>query len=420
MSILLKNARYIDPETFKITKGDILVDNGLKGDIKQADSTDKADETLDCAGLFVTKAFAVGHHHVYSALARGMYPPKVNPKNFTEVLKYIWWTLDKCLDRESIEMSAYATAIACLKAGSAFVIDHHASPNLVEGSLDIIAQAFDKVGVSHLLCYEISDRDGSETAAAGLRETDRYLSRRQGLVGLHASFTVGNETLRKAVTLAQKHRSGIHVHVAEDVSDQEHCQQNYGKRVVERLHEAGVLNFGKTILGHCLHLGDHERKLIADSPCWVVQNTDSNLNNNVGFFNSEGLGENIMLGTDGMHSDMIRSARMSFLVGNHFDNMDYMKAWKRLTNVHRYIESNGFAGNGANNLVIFDYDSPTPVLARNFPGHFIFGLEPAHVKHVISNGKIVLKNRRCTLIDEDEILKRAQIATERLWDRMVM
>ena len=119
----------------------------------------------------MTKSFAVGHHHVYSALARGMGAPKKNPENFVEILEYIWWTLDKCLDEEMIEYSALTTAIACAKAGSTFVIDHHASPFAVKNSMEIIGKAFDKVGVSHLLCYEISDRDGLEIAEQGLEET---------------------------------------------------------------------------------------------------------------------------------------------------------------------------------------------------------------------------------------------------------
>lgn len=222
--------------------------------------------------------------------------------------------------------SGIATALACAKNGSdTFVIDHHASPYSVKDSLNLLKQAFEKVGISHLLCYEISDRDGEAIARQGLETTEDYLKNSPGLVGLHASFTVGNQTLSEAVNIASRNNSGIHVHVAEDLADQKHSIEHYGKRVVERFADAGALQFPKTILAHCLHLDEHEKGLVKGSPVWVVQNNESNLNNSVGYFNSEGLGSRIMLGTDGMHSDMLKSAKSAFFTGHNFDSIDYWK-----------------------------------------------------------------------------------------------
>jgi len=156
-------------------------------------------------------------------------------------------------------------------------------------SLNIISKAFDKVGLSHLLCYEITDRDGIDKAEQGLDETESYLKSNQGLVGLHASFTVNDEIMRRAVNTMSKYNSGIHIHVAEDLYDQRHCHDHYDKRVVERLHDFGVLDSSKTILGHCLHINDKERELIKKSKAFVVQNMESNLNNRVGYFNAKDL-----------------------------------------------------------------------------------------------------------------------------------
>ncbi len=422
MSILLKNATYIDWKTLEFSQKNIIVEQGVTSikfvDDLSAFSANKDVEVIDCTGKYVTKSFAVGHHHVYSALSRGMGVPKKNPENFYEVLKYIWWTLDKCLDLEMVESSALVTAIACAKAGSTFVIDHHASPFAVKGSLETIAKAFDKVGVSHLLCYEISDRDGFKAGKEGLDETESYLQNRQGLVGLHASFTVNDDTLEQSVNLMNSTNSGIHVHVAEDLYDQEFCIKKYGKRVVTRLNEAGVLKSSKTILGHCLHLEEDEMDIIRNSPCWVVQNTESNLNNNVGYFNGEFLGKNIMLGTDGMHSDMLQSAKAAFFVGQRFDSISYPGIYERFRNVHRYIQSNGFTGDADNNLVVLDYKTPTDFNQSNFLGHFVFGLNSNCVTDVISNGKLIVRNRQITTVNEDEILKASKENADRLWKKM--
>jgi cytosine/adenosine deaminase-related metal-dependent hydrolase len=419
MTLLLKNATYIDWKTLEFKLTNIIVEEGLNGKIKFIDDTNlQGIETLDCKGKLVTKAFAVGHHHVYSALARGMPAPKQNPTNFNEILQYIWWTLDKALDKEMIKASALSTAIACAKAGSTFVIDHHASPNFIEGSLDIIAKAFDKVGVNHLLCYEVTDRNGGRKAEKGLVETENYLKSNQGLIGLHASFTVRNQTMKKAADLMQKYHSGIHIHVAEDKFDQRHSVKNYGKRVVERLNEFGVLDSYKTILGHCLHINDNERNIIKNSKAFIVQNTESNLNNNVGYFNSNGLGENIMLGTDGMHSDMIRSAQTAFFVGQGFDDINFQSAYGRFRKVHEYLKINNFEGDGENNLVVLDYPTPTPINEDNYLGHFVYGLNSNHVQYVISNGKFIVKNKVVQTVNEQEVLGFAKKQALRLWKKM--
>jgi cytosine/adenosine deaminase-related metal-dependent hydrolase len=422
MDLLLKNATYLDWKTLEFSLRNILVRENVSclQFIPDSDigTVDGDVEIIDCTGRLVTKSFAVGHHHAYSALSRGMPSPKENPQNFHEILKFVWWTLDKCLDPAMIESSALVTAMACLKAGSTFVIDHHASPFAVKGSLEIIAKAFEKVGVSHLLCYEISDRDGVHVAREGLSETDRYLRDNQGLVGLHASFTVSERTMMKAVDLMKRYNTGIHIHVAEDAYDQGQSLNKHGRRVIQRLEKAGVLSSPKTLLVHCLHLDDNEREFIRNSPAWVVQNCESNLNNNVGYFNGAGLGENIMLGTDGMHSDMLRSARVAFFVGQRYDNITYESAYRRFRNVHRYLSENSFEGDGDNNLVILDYDSPTPFSQENFFGHFLFGITSDNITDVISNGKLVLKNRKIMTVDENEIVGESRDQAERLWSKM--
>ncbi|NOZ48376.1 MAG: amidohydrolase family protein [Chlorobi bacterium] len=422
MPIILKNATFINWETLQFKNTNVLINNELSKGISFINSINELDKTkyeiIDCSGKYVTKSFALGHHHIYSALARGMGAPKKSPDNFLEILKYIWWTLDKSLDKEMIEASALTTAIACAKNGVTFAIDHHASPYAIEGSLEIIAKAFDRVGVSHLLCYEITDRDGLEYANKGLDESENYLNSNQGLVGLHAAFTVGNQTLKKAVDLANRHNSGIHIHVAEDLYDQKFSIKNYQKRVIERLNEFGILKMNKSILGHCLHLNDNEKQLVANSNAWIVQNTESNLNNNVGYFNSVGLGNNIMLGTDGMHSNILQSAKAAFFVGQGFDSINYQGIYQRFRNVHRYLKTNDFEGDKDNNLVIFDYDSPTEFNEGNFLGHFLFGIENRHITNVISNGEFIVKNREIVKVDEQEILSFSKEQSKRLWAKM--
>ena len=226
--------------------------------------------------------------------------------------------------------------------------------------------------------------------------------------------------MAQAIELMNRFNSGIHIHVAEDTYDQDFCLRKHGKRVVERLNDFGVLKSSKTILAHCLHLEENERAIIQNSPSWVVQNAESNMNNNVGRFNGEHLGQNIMTGTDGMHSDMLRSARAAFFAGQGFETIDYKSAYLRLRNIHRYLGENKFRGDGDNNLVVFDYNSPTEINKDNFYSHFIFGIAAEHICDVISNGRLIVKNRQIMTVNESEILEVSRECGRRLWKKMKM
>lgn len=418
MPLYLKDADFIDWRTLKVRRTHIEVSPGPGGGLRFPASIPKGSRVLDCRGRIVTKSFVVGHHHIYSALARGMPAPRKAPRDFAEILKYVWWNLDKKLDLAMVRASALACGVEAARCGTTFLIDHHASPNAAPGSLHAIAEALEEVGLSHLLCYELSARDGRRRWREGLAETEAYLRSRPGLVGLHASFTVTDEVLSAARRSAERHGTGFHVHVAEDPCDQQDCLRRYGKRVVRRFHEAGLLESPKTILAHCLHLDAAERRLLAKSRAWVAQNAESNQNNDVGVFDPRGLGERILIGTDGMHSDAPASARAAYLAAGPVGGLSPLSAYRRLRAAHGYLSSNGFSGDGENNLVVLDYPSPTPVTPGNWAGHMIYGYSRAHVESVISRGRLIVERRRVVAADEERVLARAKEEAKRLWRRL--
>lgn len=421
--LYLANARYVD-DSLTIRDCTLAVTDGPDGSVSPLDAVPEpgalatADRIYDCKGRLVMRGLVCGHHHIYSALSRGMPPTPRRPHNFTDMLELVWWRLDKCLDKDMTRASALVAAMYLAKNGVTFCIDHHAAPFAVDGSLSVIAEAFDRVGVGHLLCYEGSNRDGKDVALASLAEHDRYLSSGgKGHVGLHASFTVDDELLGAAVALARKHGTGIHIHVAEAWSDQEHCLATYGKTVVRRLKDAGALDLPQTILGHCVHVSEEDKALLAASPCWIVQNVESNQNNNVGLA-GYGYSDNVMFGTDGMHSDMIRSARSAYFSGIGVEGLSVPGAWARLRNAHRHTALHGPCGDAANNLIILDYDSPTPVTEANFPGHFFYGMDSSQVCSVVGQGRLIVEDKRLAVCDESEILAFANEQAERLWTKL--
>lgn len=420
MDLLLTNARWLDPDTLTVRTRDLRVTPGPNGTMTFQDTPPANPgelQIIDCNGRLVTRSFVLGHHHLYSTFARGMPAPPRVPQNFPEILDLVWWRVDKRLDLPMIEASALSTALLCAKRGVTFVVDHHASPFAVKGSLETIVRAFERVGLGHLLCYEMSCRDGDAVKEAGLAETASYLeSGRVGHVGLHASFTVDDDLLNRAVAMGREYGAGLHLHVAEDVADQKHCEATYGKRVVQRLADAGALDDERTLLAHCVHLDDAERALLADAPVRVAQASESNLNNAVGLGRYDYLPDgHVILGTDGMHVDMLRSTKAAHVAAQTAEDAPFDAAFTRLRACHQLVAATGAPGDGPNNLVIFDYDSPTPLTDTNAVGHFLFGLEATHVRTVIAQGRVVVDEGCVTTIDEADVLSYAKEQACRLW-----
>jgi cytosine/adenosine deaminase-related metal-dependent hydrolase len=237
--------------------------------------------------------------------------------------------LDRALDEESIRASAQVGGLEALLCGTTTVVDHHASPHAVDGSLDVVATALEELGIRSVLCYETSDRDGAEIAAAGIRENERFLAQRRplsrGMVGAHASFTLSTETLEACADLSERTGAGLHIHVAEDSSDQRDSLERFGIRVVARLAKAGVLREG-ALLAHCIHLEGAEVASVRKSGAWVAHNPTSNMNNSVGHAAAASLGDRVALGTDGIGADMFAEAKTAYFRARE-DDISLQIAW---------------------------------------------------------------------------------------------
>jgi cytosine/adenosine deaminase-related metal-dependent hydrolase len=364
--------------------------------------------TLDASGCLVMPGLAIAHTHLYSALARGMPGPAEAPRSFREILERIWWRLDAALDEKALEASAELALLDAALSGVTAVIDHHESPSFIEGSLDVLARASRSVGVAAALCYGATDRHGPKGARAGLAECGRAI--RAGLpamVGLHAGFTVSDETLHAAVDLARSKSAWLHVHVAEDVCD---------AGSFARLEKARALG-PKTILVHGVHLSPDERARVRDSAAWVVHNPRSNLQNAVGYADPKSFGSRVALGTDGMDADLFAEARVAWLRAREaYGPAGGIDTLALLANSRRLADL-ALGGRPAD-WIVLDYDPPTPLTAANLAGHILFGLGARHVRDVVANGEVVVRDRRNVRVDAHRIRARAREEAARLWRRM--
>jgi putative selenium metabolism protein SsnA len=383
----------------------------------------------DCSGTLLLPGNVCAHHHLYSALSRGMPYHLPPPVTFTQILQRVWWRLDRALDERAIRASALRGGLDALRAGTTTVVDHHASPYAIDGSLDVIADALEQLGLRSVLCYEVSDRDGPERARAGIAENRRFRTRppglARGMVGAHASFTMSDDTLAGVVDAARLDGTGVHIHVAEDAADQQDAVSRCGVGVVERLARAGVVT-EDALLAHCVHVSGREVQAILDAGATVVCNARSNMNNAVGHSPFNHVGGRVALGTDGIGGDMVTEAQVGWFRAREAD-VETPGSWPltRLADGARLagrIHDEPLLGTlrprAPADLTVLDYPTPTPVTADNLAGHWAFGLSPGQVRDVLVAGELVVADRRSTRVDELEVAAAGAEEARRLWTRM--
>ena len=394
---------------------------------------------VDAGGQYVLPGNICAHTHFYGAFARGMAIPGSSPRDFPEILNKLWWPLDKSLEYEDIRYSALVYLVDAIRNGTTLLIDHHASPNAIDGSLDVIEEAVNQAGLRTVLCYEVTDRDGPEKAAAGIRENARFMLKRAALreahpaiaatFGLHASLTLSDKTLDQC---KQAHpEGGFHIHAAEAEADETDSLARSGKLVVHRLEDHGILG-PQTILAHCVQVDESEIATLAETNTWVSHQPRSNMNNAVGTAPIEAMraaGVRVGMGNDGFTNDMWQEWKAAYLVH---------KAWQKdprrmpasdviemglVTN--RTLAETFFPDTpvgiiqpgAAADLIFVDYHPFTPLTADNLPWQIIFGFQERMITATMARGVFLMKDRKLMLLDEAEITARARELAVKVWKR---
>ena len=440
---IITNGKVItrDGKNTVIDNGAVAFDGAV---IKAVDTTDAiakkypGSEIIDARGRLVMPGFINTHMHYYSTFARGMSLGGRPSTTFGEILRGLWWRLDKQLTLDDVYYSCMGPMIDAVRAGNTTVFDHHASPYAIEGSLFKIAEASKLFGLRSNLCYETSDRDGAEITDAGIAENVAWAKHcaaadddmTGALFGLHASLTISEKTLEKCVAAAKSAGIGFHVHIAEGIEDVIDSLEKYGLRVAERFAKAGVLS-PKSIAVHCIHLTDDEKALVAESGAAVVHNPQSNMGNAVGVspvLDLLGRGVTVGLGTDGYSADVLDSYKTAAILHKHAAKVPSV-AWAEppamlfannaaIANRHIKGKVGVLAADAFADIIIVDYKGPTPITADTINSHILFGVTGRHVDTTIINGKTVMSDRVLQSIDEEGLMAKSREHAEKLWARI--
>ncbi|HUU01051.1 MAG TPA: putative aminohydrolase SsnA [Myxococcota bacterium] len=390
--------------------------------------------TIDAGGRLVVPGFINAHMHLYSTFARGLSLGGSPPENFVEILNKLWWRLDRTLTLEDLGPGAEVVLLDALRAGITTIIDHHASNNAIDGSLDVLAGAARKLGLRLSSCYEVSDRDGPETLKAAIAENVRFARAAESdpmlaaMFGLHASFTLSDDSLELCAAAGREAGLAFHVHVAEASPDAEDARHRGYTGALSRLHTRGLITPGSLAV-HCVHTSPEEWALVKKAGAFVVHNPQSNMNNAVGaapVCDMIANGVDVGIGTDGMEADVREEIRAAFLLGHHATG-DPRTMWSEIESLlaaNRRIASNLFgrslgvlAPGAAADVVVYGYYPPTAFEPENFTGHLLFGFYRTPASTVIVGGKVRLREGVPVDIDPAEVAARARVQARSLWSR---
>lgn len=443
--LLIGNGRMIthNPSAPYFADGCVALDGGLiadVGDTAALKAKYAGAEFYDAHARLIMPGLINTHTHIYSAFARGLSLPQAKPnRNFLDILENQWWRIDKALNTRDCYYSALATGLESIKNGVTTIFDHHASPYHAEGSLFSLAEALTKLGLRASLCYEVSDRDGAAIAEAGIRENIAFIDHAaqnggdmlQAMFGLHASFTLSERTLENCLAAKDGRDAGFHIHVAEDAADVADSLQKYGRRVVERLHQAGILG-EKTIAVHGVHIDEAEMEILRDTNTMAVHNPESNMGNAVGCAQALTMLEKgvlLGLGTDAYTQDMFESLKVANLIHKHQQHnpsIGFMESIKMLFANNAAIAARFFATplgviktGAAADLIVLDYTPHTPLAADTLAGHIMFGLSGRAVDSTIIDGRFVMKERVMQTVDEEAALAASREQSADLWRRLI-
>jgi len=444
-SMLITNAKLITwEEPNRILDGKaLLIKDGLIVEVdsdKDLAANNPDVEQIDAQGQFVMPGNICAHTHFYGAFARGLAIPGSPPKDFPDILRKLWWPLDKSLTMDDVRASAQVMLVDAIRHGTTTLIDHHASPNAISGSLDVIAEEVDASGLRAVLCYEVTDRDGKDKAQAGIEENVRFMKKMRNkrnadgrvaaTFGLHASLTLSEATLDNCLE-AVPEGTGFHIHVAEHEADEYDSLAKSGLRVVDRLENHGVLG-PKTIVAHAVHVDAREVSKLAENGTWVTHQPRSNMNNGVGAAPVESLmraGIRVCLGTDGFSHTMWEEWKASYLLHKvwHRDprrmsgvDVARMGVYNNAKLAQQFFPTApiGVVKPGAfADLIFVDYHPHTVLNEDNLPWHIIFGFQESMITTTIVAGRVLMKDRKLISMDTEAVAASAKQLSKGVWER---
>ncbi|MGI6678506.1 MAG: amidohydrolase [Dehalobacterium sp.] len=434
MKILIKNA-LIYPMTEEMAlreepwvQGNIAIYNGKisgVGPIPEDGDFDKVIDGTDCVAL---PGLINTHTHGAMTLLRSY----ADDLPLMEWLQKKIWPIENEMISSDIYWGTLLSIVEMIKSGTTTFADMYIL-------MDEVARAVDESGMRGVLARGMTGLGSNGDKALG--ESVNFIKNWQGkaegrittMMGPHAPYTCPPDFLKKVLSYVESLGVGIHIHLAETLTEVADIEKDYGKRPVALMDEIGLFQH-HVLAAHVVHVNEEEMDLLAAKKVKVAHNPQSNMKLGSGIAPVARMlekGITVALGTDGASSnnnlDMIEEMRTaSFLQKVATMDPTVLPAYQVLEMATQNgAEALGLAGEIGQiavgkkaDIILVDFHQPHLYPHHDASAHLVYAARGSDVKTVLIDGKVVMENRQLLTLDEERILYEVEKCTRRLVDQV--
>ncbi len=368
-------------------------------------------EVIDARGAIVMPGLINSHTHLGMTLFRGL----GDDMSLEDFLARLMPAEIKVLDDKAVHAGTELAALESLLGGITTSLDMYYLP---DAALAVAKSS----GMRLQTGPNFLESDGPEPLRFNDRlawaekwlEAPRDELGSTGWVAPHSTYLLGEDQLRTLAALAAKYEARIHVHAAETVGEMQLVADRHGGRTpIQVLNDTNLLR--RSVLAHGVHLSGEDIQLIAQNLATVVHCPASNYKLASGtarILDLHRAGVNVALGTDGPASgndiDLWIAIRLAgYIQKTVAKNPAVLPALDivRMATINgaRALQLDHLIGSlevgKRADLIVLDADSPS--LTPNFNPHATIAtsVTRADVVHVLVDGKLVVRDRKCLTID---------------------
>ena len=426
-TILIKNALILNPNNFENKKQSLLIKDDLIAEIAETIDEGNVDKIIDAEGKILLPGLINTHTHLSMTLFRGL----ADDLSLDSWLNDHIWPMEANLNGDYCYIGALLGAVELIKSGTTTFSDMYFY-------MEDVARAVEDAGIRAVLSYGMIDFGDAEKREAEIEENLQLFKSCNGMAdgrikvffGPHSPYTASEDLLIKVRELADEYNMGIHIHVSETEKEINDSLDEKGLRPFEYLEKIGFLG-PDVVAAHCVWLSDEEIEIIKKHDVKVSHNPCSNMKLASGIAPVSKLIENdicVSIGTDGASSnnnlDLIEELKTASLLQKvstldpkvlTSDEAITMATIKGAEALGLENEIGSIEVGKKADIILIDTNSANMVPdSSSLSSNVIYSANGSNVDTTICNGKILMENKKLTVLDEQEIYDKARNAIKEL------
>jgi 5-methylthioadenosine/S-adenosylhomocysteine deaminase len=418
-----------------VFQGDVLIDRERIAALGPSLAA-KGAEVIDAGGQVLLPGFVQTHVHLCQTLFRGA----ADDLALIDWLKKRIWPMEAAHTPESIYASARLGIAELIRGGTTCALTMETVNHTEQ-----VFRAVEESGFRAIVGKCMMDRgdqvpeglrEQTETSIAeSLELLERWNGAADGRIRYcfapRFALSCSRELLERVARLAREHGVLIHTHASENKDEIEIVEHETGRRNIEYLDEVG-LAASHVVLAHCVHMNDDEMEILRRTGTHVAHCPSSNLKLGSGIARVAEMierGISVSLGADGAacnnRLDMLTEMRTAALIQKALHGPEVLPALRvlRMATIDgaRAMGLEGEIGSvevgKRADLTLFDLDDLRTTPRPDPVSTIVYAAEASNITTVIIDGRVVMRNRKLTSLDEKAVIAEARRHAELVQSR---